>query len=243
MTMRTEADPTVWQGRVDAEEGGLGQRWHQTVRSLDAASPLTGAVALAGFACDAGVARNHGRVGAQAGPAAIRRMLANLPARPRDRRRRRRGLPGRCAGGRAGGAVRCAARSARPGRVPDRAGRRPRNRLGVVRRIGAASGGPCRAGAAHRHPEPRRAFRSARGRARQLRHAVPPDRRRLRAARLAVPLRVPGHQRLRQHRGIVRACEAARRALAARRRDRISCTCHGCCRPSTPSSPKSIMSI
>ncbi|WP_020957416.1 formimidoylglutamase, partial [Ralstonia solanacearum] len=82
MTMRTEADPTVWQGRVDAEEGALGHRWHQVVRGADAASPLTGAVALAGFACDAGVARNHGRTGAQAGPAAIRRMLANLPARP-----------------------------------------------------------------------------------------------------------------------------------------------------------------
>ncbi|MFX7858335.1 arginase family protein, partial [Acinetobacter baumannii] len=36
---------------------------------------------LAGFACDAGVARNHGRTGAQAGPNAIRKMLANLPAR------------------------------------------------------------------------------------------------------------------------------------------------------------------
>ncbi|TYZ46137.1 formimidoylglutamase, partial [Ralstonia solanacearum] len=44
MTMHTEADPTVWQGRVDAEEGALGQRWHQVVRSADAASPLNGAV-------------------------------------------------------------------------------------------------------------------------------------------------------------------------------------------------------
>ncbi|TYZ53384.1 formimidoylglutamase, partial [Ralstonia solanacearum] len=52
MTMRTEADPTVWQGRVDAEEGVLGHRWHQVVRGADAASPLTGGVALAGFACD-----------------------------------------------------------------------------------------------------------------------------------------------------------------------------------------------
>ncbi|MGC0076486.1 formimidoylglutamase, partial [Ralstonia pseudosolanacearum] len=57
MIMHTEADPTVWQGRVDAEEGALGQRWHQVVRSADAASPLNGAVALAGFACDAGIAR------------------------------------------------------------------------------------------------------------------------------------------------------------------------------------------
>lgn len=82
--MLAHADPTVWQGRVDAEEGPLGLRWHQTVRSVDASdvtTPLENTVALAGFACDAGVARNHGRTGAQAGPAAIRKMLANLPAR------------------------------------------------------------------------------------------------------------------------------------------------------------------
>lgn len=38
------------------------------------------AVALQGFACDAGVARNSGRVGAAGGPAALRRALANLAA-------------------------------------------------------------------------------------------------------------------------------------------------------------------
>ncbi|WP_296229380.1 formimidoylglutamase [Ralstonia sp. UBA689] len=79
--MLAQAEPNVWQGRVDAEEGPLGLRWHQTVRRIDASTPLANTVALAGFACDAGVARNHGRTGAQAGPAAIRKMLANLPAR------------------------------------------------------------------------------------------------------------------------------------------------------------------
>ena len=35
-------------------------------------------VALAGFACDAGVARNQGRIGAAKGPRALRKALAPL---------------------------------------------------------------------------------------------------------------------------------------------------------------------
>lgn len=66
-----------WQGRVDAADGAAARRWHQVVRPRG--SDMA-AVALQGFACDAGVARNHGRVGAAAGPAAIRRALANLAA-------------------------------------------------------------------------------------------------------------------------------------------------------------------
>jgi formiminoglutamase len=51
-------------------------RWHQAIRPLlDGAAP---GVALLGFACDAGVARNHGRAGAAEGPAGLRRALANL---------------------------------------------------------------------------------------------------------------------------------------------------------------------
>jgi formiminoglutamase len=65
-----------WQGRVDTLDGELGKRWHQIVRqSDDAAADVT----LIGFACDAGVARNHGRIGASKGPAAIRTALGNMP--------------------------------------------------------------------------------------------------------------------------------------------------------------------
>jgi formiminoglutamase len=76
--MKEYPDMALWQGRIDAAEGPLGQRWHQVVRPL---SPLTapGTTTLLGFACDAGVARNHGRPGARGGPAALRRMLANMP--------------------------------------------------------------------------------------------------------------------------------------------------------------------
>ncbi len=66
-----------WSGRVDLPEEASTRRWHQWVRA-----PLPGSaagVAVLGFACDEGVRRNHGRVGAAEGPAALRRMLSNLP--------------------------------------------------------------------------------------------------------------------------------------------------------------------
>lgn len=78
--MHRKADMTQWQGRVDAAEGDLGKRWHQIVRPLDEAGNARG-IGLIGFACDAGITRNHGRAGAEGGPAALRAMLANLPVR------------------------------------------------------------------------------------------------------------------------------------------------------------------
>lgn len=69
-------DMSVWSGRVDAVDGDAGRRWHQVIQPL--ASTQSAGTALAGFACDAGVTRNHGRAGAADGPLALRRMLANL---------------------------------------------------------------------------------------------------------------------------------------------------------------------
>jgi formiminoglutamase len=71
--------PFEWRGRTDSEETGPSTRWHQVVRPFDAAS--RGGVVLIGFAVDEGVQRNGGRVGAAAGPAALRAALANLPVR------------------------------------------------------------------------------------------------------------------------------------------------------------------
>jgi len=66
-----------WSGRIDLPAEASTRRWHQWVRALDAgAAP---GVALLGFACDEGVRRNHGRLGAKEGPAALRKMLSNLP--------------------------------------------------------------------------------------------------------------------------------------------------------------------
>ena len=67
-----------WQGRVDAVEGELGTRWHQRMQRPQNDN-LNQAIALVGFNCDAGVARNHGRVGAAQGADAVRAMLGGMP--------------------------------------------------------------------------------------------------------------------------------------------------------------------
>ena len=63
-----------WSGRIDPEPDS--PRWHQRIQALGADSPP--GLALLGFACDEGVRRNHGRVGAAGGPQALRKALANL---------------------------------------------------------------------------------------------------------------------------------------------------------------------
>ena len=63
-----------WQGREDTEEGQNGLRWHQVVDKQQ----RTNSANLLGFECDLGVAANKGRIGAAAGPNAIRHALANL---------------------------------------------------------------------------------------------------------------------------------------------------------------------
>jgi formiminoglutamase len=65
-----------WHGRVDAVDGEAGRRWHQVVRPASAA--CAPGVALVGFACDAGVQRNQGRIGAAAGPRKLRQYLSNF---------------------------------------------------------------------------------------------------------------------------------------------------------------------
>ena len=77
--MREAMTSALWHGRVDAAEREAGRRWHQIVKPYSPDTP-GGAVALLGFACDAGVARNGGRIGAAVGPAAIRDILRNMPA-------------------------------------------------------------------------------------------------------------------------------------------------------------------
>ncbi len=68
-------NPDNWQGRVDDADGPLASRWHQKVQRLTAKCQR--GIVLLGFACDEGIRRNKGRVGAVAGPKAIREALAN----------------------------------------------------------------------------------------------------------------------------------------------------------------------
>lgn len=76
-----EIDMSIWQGRQDPEDGDLALRWHDKVLPWQAVQPgqanAAPGVALVGFACDEGVRRNKGRVGAAGAPQAIRKLLAN----------------------------------------------------------------------------------------------------------------------------------------------------------------------
>jgi formiminoglutamase len=83
VTQHRGLDRALWTGRIDTEDGGAGRRWHQVIEPV-ADTPGT---ALIGLASDAGVTRNRGRAGAAEGPAALRRMLANLAWHGGDRRR------------------------------------------------------------------------------------------------------------------------------------------------------------
>jgi formiminoglutamase len=74
VTMHRGMDRALWTGRVDAEDGDAGRRWHEVVEPV---TDVPG-TALLGLASDVGVTRNRGRAGASEGPAALRRMLASL---------------------------------------------------------------------------------------------------------------------------------------------------------------------
>lgn len=74
-----QLDASVWVARDDSAERGDTRRLAHIVRAYDGQAEA-GEGVLLGFACDAGVARNQGRVGAAAGPAGIRKFLAGLPA-------------------------------------------------------------------------------------------------------------------------------------------------------------------
>lgn len=76
------ANPDIWTGRFDDEDGELGNRWHQLVKpgNLAMLKPAEKPnIALLGFCSDEGVRRNKGRTGAAKAPGLIRKSLANLP--------------------------------------------------------------------------------------------------------------------------------------------------------------------
>lgn len=67
-----------WQGRTDDVEGEYGMRWHQVIEKPNRDN-LKNTVALIGYNCDAGVARNHGRIGSAVGADGVRAMLGSMP--------------------------------------------------------------------------------------------------------------------------------------------------------------------
>lgn len=71
------SDMSLWQGRQDPEDGELALRWHDKVLPWTAEAQDSAGVVLLGFACDEGVSRNKGRIGAAGAPQAVRKLLAN----------------------------------------------------------------------------------------------------------------------------------------------------------------------
>ena len=70
----TAADMNRWTGRAEPFESARARYWYQI------AKPYTQQhIGLVGFACDQGVRRNQGRVGAKAAPPLIRQAFAALP--------------------------------------------------------------------------------------------------------------------------------------------------------------------
>lgn len=68
---------TPWQGRLDGTTPEH-LRWHQLINQRLGAQLKPADFAILGFSSDAGVHRNQGRVGAAAGPAALRQALAPM---------------------------------------------------------------------------------------------------------------------------------------------------------------------
>lgn len=77
---------SLWQGRTDSPAGSA---FFQVIKLLDLREPIKSdqkiiRFALLGFACDEGIRRNQGRVGAAEGPDAIKSTLAKLPIQRQD---------------------------------------------------------------------------------------------------------------------------------------------------------------
>lgn len=70
----TAADMTQWTGRAEPFETARARYWYQLAQPYEDQN-----IGLIGFACDQGVRRNQGRVGARAAPPLIRRAFATLP--------------------------------------------------------------------------------------------------------------------------------------------------------------------
>jgi formiminoglutamase len=68
------ADMTQWTGRAEPFETARAHYWYQLAQPYEDQN-----IGLIGFACDQGVRRNQGHVGARAAPPLIRRAFATLP--------------------------------------------------------------------------------------------------------------------------------------------------------------------
>ncbi|MDT8415724.1 MAG: formimidoylglutamase [Flavobacteriaceae bacterium] len=79
------AAQTLWHFRIDPEAGSRKLQWHQQVQCIPISEIDThqteeavAKFAFLGYACEAGVARNNGRIGTKDAPDTIRKQMAKL---------------------------------------------------------------------------------------------------------------------------------------------------------------------
>ncbi|MEO1652466.1 MAG: formimidoylglutamase [Bacteroidota bacterium] len=80
-------EASIWKGRPSSEDQGP-QYWYQAIQCGDVRRGLPDQkpdLALLGYAVDAGVARNLGRIGAARGPQALRQRLGKLAFHPQHK--------------------------------------------------------------------------------------------------------------------------------------------------------------
>ncbi|MFS0574068.1 formimidoylglutamase [Sporosarcina sp. 179-K 3D1 HS] len=87
--MLRKVDQTIWSGRTDHHTNRSSFRYHQIIEfgELQQKAVPSSTCALIGFECEEGVRRNKGRLGAAAGPDAIREELAKLPWKMSEEKR------------------------------------------------------------------------------------------------------------------------------------------------------------
>ncbi|MBS9777226.1 MAG: formimidoylglutamase [Gammaproteobacteria bacterium] len=73
-TKQTSFNQNLYRGRDEPFESDRACYWHELMRAYDKQK-----IGLVGFACDQGVRRNQGRVGAKAAPDVIRQAFGKLP--------------------------------------------------------------------------------------------------------------------------------------------------------------------
>ena len=74
-----ETDPGLWTGRIDSNGDERTFRWHQVVKCVSLKDlNKHDEVALLGFGCDIGVAKNKGRIGVATAPNHFRSTVGNL---------------------------------------------------------------------------------------------------------------------------------------------------------------------
>ncbi|HAM61531.1 MAG TPA: formimidoylglutamase [Psychrobacter sp.] len=78
MVQHTKADMSLWTGRVEPFETQRARYWYQLAQPYDF-DKAGQRVGLVGFACDQGVRRNQGRIGARAAPPLLKSTFASLP--------------------------------------------------------------------------------------------------------------------------------------------------------------------